>query len=786
MLRLIPRGIQPVSRIRWKPFYKHGRFLQTSRPDALSEIKELDQQATTLLSRVLTTGSERQAESIIHRCTQLSTTNETTRAACAVADRLMQTLQKEGELQPLVFAAYVDMYARLGRPDVTQQVMEHVGAWWSRPPLGVFAAQQLALIKLMGDTDGLLLKRTTASSIDAIRSRLAYGTVRELVDAQLRRERIMRMFPRLLVYASSAAFAWLAYKWVQTGTHYFAQDGGILRRAGAVAAALGLGALCIRIVLRFSVVGQLTAHDNSVAVWSRPSARCHTWLPAPSARRITQILRRAFPAAPFDRGIDEINALLTAGTSGCLPQMSWSLRAGLQWALIARRLGIVEAPLLSNHGLYQRMALLWLRTLPQMPACPDPVASQQVDQFIAFVKAHFGTTPLLLAPEDARELSKFVAQTATSSLPGWLDLCLEGLVAVDPQRLQDDSISRTEFLAHRRACDETLLFADSADIAKYRSAARSLVLSTLLSTLAKSRSPLLTHVLDQLLDSTAEQVPLSASLCETAFTAARSIDSFDRASQLVQIIEKRAAQQDASIQHMITPHDTQASRASRGWTLPSEHLPDVLPIVACVLPYVQWKAQRASDSVLPFVSRWHHLGILSTQAALQCLAFSASLPISSERAERWSLFACDLSRRMPADRSGPLTAPLNLLVAHALKQADPDSALRIYSAWSNVARSHPQVYEDASSLLTCRIFALLVKLASASKDSAAAAGFVHRALSTLDQMKELGHLPAKSDFDRLCAVAARLHIDMDAYVAFWSDPLARKSLNSFANSIGFI
>ncbi|KAI9473062.1 hypothetical protein BX667DRAFT_397241 [Coemansia mojavensis] len=787
MLRLIPQGIQPVSRIRWKlPLYKHRRFLQTNRPDALSEIKGLDQQATTLLSRVLTAGSERQAESIIQRCTELSTTKETARAACAVADRLMQALQKEGELQPGVFAAYVDMYARLGRPDVTQQVMEHVGAWWSRPPLGVFAAQQLALVKLIGDTDGLLLKRTTASSVDAIRSRLAYATVRELVDAQLRRERIMRMFPRLLVYASSAAFAWLAYKWVQTGTYYFAQDGGILRRAGAVAAALGLGALCIRIVLRFSVVGQLTAHDNSVAVWSRSSARCHTRLPAPSARRITQILRRAFPAAPFDRGIDEINALLTAGTSGCLPQMSWPLRAGLQWALIARRLGIIEAPLLSNHGLHQRMALLWLRALPQMSTGSDLVASQEVGQFIGFVKEHFSTTPLLLAPEDARELSTFVAQTATSALPGWLDLCLEGLVSVDPQRLQDDSISRTEFLAHRRACDEAMLFADSADIAKYRSAARILALSTLLSTLTRTHSSLLTHVLDQLLDSTAEQVPLSASLCETAFTAARSIDSFDRANQLVQIIEKRAAQQDAFIQHMITPQDTQVSRASRGWTLPSEHQPDILPIVSCILPYMQWKAQRASDSVLPFVSRWHHLGILSTQAALQCLAFTASsLAISSERAERWSLFACDLACRMPADRSGPLAAPLNLLIAHALKQADSAAALRIYSAWSNIARSHPQIYEAASSLLTCQAFALLVKLASASKDSAAAS-FVHRALSTLDQMKELGHLPAKPDFDRLCAVAARLHINIDPYVAFWSGPLARKSLNSFANSIGFI
>ncbi|KAJ2842907.1 hypothetical protein IWW36_005741, partial [Coemansia brasiliensis] len=442
------------------------------------EIRELDQQATTLLTRILTAGSERQAESIIRRCTELSTTGETTRAACSIADRLMQTLQKEGELQPGVFAAYVDMYARLGRPDITQQVMEHVGAWWSRPPLCVFAAQQLALMRLVGDTDGLLLKRTTANSSNAIRSRLAYGTVRELVDAQLRRERIMRMFPRLLVYASSAAFAWLAYKWVQTGTHYFAQDGGILRRAGAVAAALGLGALCIRVVLRFSVVGQLTAHDNSVAVWSRPTARCHTSLPTSSARRVTQILRRAFPAAPFDRGIDEINTLLTAGSPGCLPQMSWSLRAALQWALIARRLGIVEAPLLSNHGLRQRMALLWLRALPQMSTSSDSVASQEVNQLISFVKEHFSTTPLILAPDDARELSKFVAQTAVSALPSWLDLCLSGLISVDPQRLRDDSISRTEFLAHRRACDETLLFADPADIAKFRSAARILVLST--------------------------------------------------------------------------------------------------------------------------------------------------------------------------------------------------------------------------------------------------------------------------------------------------------------------
>ncbi|KAJ1836734.1 hypothetical protein LPJ63_000054 [Coemansia sp. RSA 2711] len=447
-----------------QPHKMHSQPQQAhSRNTPNDEIASLDRQASEILARIRTPASERQTVDILQRCAALcdgaGLAAADTRRLCAIADALAQQPDVEGRMQADMFAAYLELYAQLGRPDVTQLAMRRVGAGWSRPPQRVYAAQILALLRFQGDAArGALLARTTDGDASRVRARLASGSVRALVDAQVRRERVLRGLARALVLGPCAAFAWLGVSWVHVGTHWL---GGaeLFGRVVAAGAALALGALSIRLVLRHSVMGQLSAHDNSAAAWARATRTAAARLPPADEARALRILWRAFPAAPFDRAVDALNAILTRGrVPGELPRMSWRLRAGLRWALVARRLALVEAPLLGDHGVRQRLAVLWLRCLPRMADQPCAAAAPAVTEFARFVRDRFARVPLALAPAEARELSRFVARRADArALDAWLDLAAAGFVAVDAARVRDDT--GDEFLAFRRPADEAMLLA---------------------------------------------------------------------------------------------------------------------------------------------------------------------------------------------------------------------------------------------------------------------------------------------------------------------------------------
>ncbi|KAJ2363525.1 hypothetical protein H4S02_005325 [Coemansia sp. RSA 2611] len=777
-----------------QPHKTHSQPQQAHSHKTLSdEIASLDRQASEILARIRTPASERQTVDILRRCAALcggaGLAAADTRRLCAIADALAQQPDVEGRMQADMFAAYLELYAQLGRPDVTQLAMRRVGAGWSRPPQRVYAAQILALLRFQGDAArGALLARTTDGDASRVRARLASGSVRALVDAQVRRERVLRGLARALVLGPCAAFAWLGVSWVHVGTHWL---GGaeLFGRVVAAGAALALGALSIRLVLRHSVMGQLSAHDNSAAAWARATRTAAARLPPADEARALRILWRAFPAAPFDRAVDALNAILTRGrVPGELPRMSWRLRAGLRWALVARRLALVEAPLLGDHGVRQRLAVLWLRCLPRMADQPCAAAAPAVTEFARFVRDRFARVPLALAPAEARELSRFVARRADArALDAWLDLAAAGFVAVDAARVRDDT--GDEFLAFRRPADEAMLFADAAELAACRATARAVVFAAVLDSLdcrehasdsldchepaADARA----RTLDRLLAMPVGAVPLTPALCRAAFAAACALPEPARVHRLVRLIEDSA---------------------------------EPAPVAVSLAPLFVWLARTGAgeDRVLPLVARWHARGILAAAASVQCLdAALAAAPAehAAERAAAWTEHACALALSEPAATVAPIkdaqppsespaestvAPPLGALAARALAichtRRAPAQALRVHAAWAAAARASPPVRARAPPALTSAALRLLAHQ-SRHAAPAQAAGYLRHALAVLDLMRARGHVPPPDAFAQLCRAAAALHTDIASYVDYWTPVLRNRAkttkLDSFARSL---
>ncbi|KAJ2824822.1 hypothetical protein IWW50_003148 [Coemansia erecta] len=743
-------------------------------------VEALDQQAKSILSHAPSSSSERQALTIIQKCTALCEQDSThTRELCIIADRLAQHAVARNTANTGIFTAYLDLYAHLGRPDVVQHAIKRESLEWSRLPMHMYAVQQLALLRFRANA-GLLARTDASNDAARVETRLLNPTVQSMVDTQTRRERMLRWVTRLYVFSFSAAFTWLGWKWIQVGTRSFAPPGsGLMWYTACVAASVAMGVVCARLVMKYSIAGQLSAHDNSAAVWARKLRTGSAELSRADEKHVLRLLWRAFPAGPYDHAVDEINAVL-ARVPGELPRMRWRMRAALQWALFARRLGPIDVPLLGDHGVRQRLAVLWLRGLPHMFAPGEhravAAATPLVAEFTRYVDTHFARVPLALAPSEAQELSRFVATTSTDALGAWLRVVVRGRVAVDPQRARDDA--GAEILSFRRSADEVLLFAEPADIARFRAAACATVFTTLLGALSRSprhSAEMLDLTLRELISA---RVQLSPSLFPAALAAARALDSPAMARRLIETAEKP----DSFVYRMSLPP------ASAGWRLPGESTQ--LPIIACIGPYVHWLAQASPGDLAPFIERWLRLRILTAESAVQCLdsaitSCASQAKSSSEWVAGWAELACSLVHVQPT-QSDAVSRSLSQAAAHALELCwTPDHKLRVFTAWSSVARIQ-SVRDAASPQLTLQIFMLLTQLAE-SDSRHHATDRLHMALACLDHMRVLGHVPPADLFARMCRAAARLKVNVAPYVDYWAAVIQKKSksakLDSFARSL---
>ncbi|KAJ2002181.1 hypothetical protein GGI04_003450, partial [Coemansia thaxteri] len=607
------------------------------------------------------------------------------------ADRLGQQMMPQQRdaviLSSDLFATYLQFYACLGRPDITQQAFSRVKRQWRQPTTAVYGALQLALLRFSADqaTGGHLLRKTAIPGqnaqqlADKIHHRLAYPSVEAVVcDATNQAQRSRRLV-KLLEYGSYVALGALVAKWLWIGNSVLLAGFGVVPKALASVAAVIIASVSVRWALRRSVMGSLTtptllpgnantgkrfAYNWRLGSKMRSPEALRDVLPASSDSEARRILRRAFPASPSDDAMLEINEMLY-GTFGVLyqPRLSWKLQLALTWSNFARRFAVVEPMLITTHEMNLQLAKSWLRGLVQMFCLPLPdtadreareyrqkSASSALQEFMCFVWTNFSTVPLGLAHTDISALASFAAQEAsTSCFAEFLRLVGSGCLGLvrGPELPAVSSNSGARVKTDQQA--GTTLGSD--EVYKHRAGAMVLAYITSIQRISRTchsrpddiqhSKEMLTTALNYLQSDLS--MPTSASLYCAAFAAAdRVLDDAVAASQrLADSLEARFLAHDPFVVHILNPtHGTANQGVSVGWKLrgnSSSEPAKNLPIVNCISPYIAMLARKSASNcatkftpdalVTGLVERWTGLGILSPTSAVQCLILAVqSLP----------------------------------------------------------------------------------------------------------------------------------------------------------------
>ncbi|KAJ1774634.1 hypothetical protein LPJ54_004174, partial [Coemansia sp. RSA 1824] len=141
-------------------------------------IDALDEQATAIVTRTKRGVTKRQIADIIQQCSTIceqGVDTAHTRQLCAIADRLALHNNKSGSTDINILAAYANLYAQLGRPDIVQHAMKRKNTAWSRLPLRMHATQQLALLRFHANTN-LLARTDEHGDASRIEQRLMWAT----------------------------------------------------------------------------------------------------------------------------------------------------------------------------------------------------------------------------------------------------------------------------------------------------------------------------------------------------------------------------------------------------------------------------------------------------------------------------------------------------------------------------------------------------------------------------------------------------------------------------------
>ncbi|KAI8324232.1 hypothetical protein GQ54DRAFT_75027 [Martensiomyces pterosporus] len=807
---------------------------QNASRDMRASIAEASERVARLVSGEWTTQSEIQAAEALEACHRVLSSNpqitaDETLRICQLADQLGQRMVgKELKSFPLgPFTRYLEVYACLGRPDVTQQAFERVKLQWRQPSMAVYAAQQLALLRFKGDraTGGSTLLRTLPRTdgdadraAEVVESRLVQRTVREVVEDALRRERRTKRLVKVLEYGSYTALAALIAKWAWIGNSVLLSGVGLLPKALASIAALLASAAGVRLALRHSVMGSLTAPSLSSPPQAVSGGLKDVKLPRESDDGARRILRRAFPASPSDEAMMEVNEILMSSHALRRPKPSWRLQMALAWSKFARRFAVVEPVMISDRGLLQRLAVLWMRNITHMfpdsesrsPSKETSAASSSaLLEFVGFVRASFAAIPLALTHREIVAISGFAAKYADArALDEFLVLAAGGSMvlvrgsAAEEAAVGDDQPMNQAAEVSIRA-DGLVTMAES-DIRRHSAGAAILALETCIHQLAQSADyARLSVALEMLLKST--DVPASASLYRTAFAAAaaaaRAPGSIEMSAKLADSLAERYRERDPRVVRA-----TQLSKGplSVGWRLGSKANARPAPIVGCVAPYISLLAQqavqqagggRAGDPVSKFVEGWAELGILGSTSAILCLssavqslpAASASHSQASACVEAWVKVGCNALD--PSDMES--AKALYRLLSHALKFSDmagaTDCGLRVYLLGNEAVLRHRHLQELAPSEFNALAIKIFTAAALEHVPSEQSRKCVHLALDVLDQMRVLGQAPSWPIFDKLSTAASRLGIDFAKETEFWSRTIKERAktnkMSSFAKSL---
>ncbi|KAJ2492521.1 hypothetical protein IWW37_001426 [Coemansia sp. RSA 2050] len=736
-------------------------------------------------------------------CHQLLTThiatisNTDTLQLCQVADRLRRHT-KAGQLGSMgvsfqVLAIYLQFYAHLGRPDITQKAFSQVRLQWRQPELSVYDTQILALIKRAADqaTGSHLLGKTAApgESVSDLASRISRclkaRPITVVIRDIMRHERQSRFLAKLVEYSVISAIAMLGVRGAQIENTVLTPAMSVVPRTLTLCATFVAVILGFRFILRHTMMGRLA----TPAPIPKPD---NLWgpvvdLPKDCEAEVHRILSRAFPASPSNEALLEINSILYSGHSG-RPRIPWKLRLALAWSRFARSCAIIEPMLPSTHEMHQRLASLWLRNLVHMFPHPSTsakqmaVASEAVAEFATFVRANFhNTTPLTLSRSDISALSRFAVQeTGTEAFADYLSLVTAGFLG-----LERGAEPKKE--GHHQPTTQTRMELKREITSKNRAGAIVLTYITCIHHL--SRRPIHREKLSLLLDSlqTHREMPVSASLYYAAFVSADQIlNDPAQAHRLADSLESRFTAQDPFVQHIVRTPPPQPV----GWKLSATHVVPH-PIVHCIAPYLAVLAREPTgDRLAELVDRWMQLGILSRLAAIQCLSTVVHDQTSAPSAESWALQACTYASDPQTDDTMSIALSLDPLLQKALsicESAEHARAVRVLAAYRTAADRQPKLKTLSSADLNSQVVNTLATL-SLNAINSESKELIQRAQDTLDHMHCLSQIPSPSAIDRLRQAAAHSGVDITNALRHWTTRGTKrlpenKDISAFAKTL---
>ncbi|KAJ2517343.1 hypothetical protein GGI11_003175 [Coemansia sp. RSA 2049] len=591
------------------------------------------------------------------------------------ADRLGRKLVSSTDpyVPVALFVRYLEFYARLARPDITQRTLVNSRWWrWTQTPASVYSAQQLALLRFSIDKATVSASASSYSNYlrktalppsstdlkalaDLVDSRLAdYRSAEDVTNDVVHRYRMLRLLIKVVEYTVFVTLVLIVGKWLLAENAVLFATTDIVGRMTIVATTVSLLALAFHVLLRYSMVGSLitppppiNALSSARSWWSRFLLRGR-WFRGPAAAsrislendlRAREILRTAFPAAPAIDATAELRELLKSPSSNPLvpPRMSWQLRLALGWSRFARLFAVVEPMFVGEHGLSQRLALMWLRNLvqtvpPHHPNFSSPadasadavatdVISGELQRFALFVKRNFESTPFALAADDLQAVSAFVAAHADpAAMEAFLELFTGGYVglrhgsksgnipavsdrldyminfAMEPISRAGQSLQASGFERSK-----------PADIQKCTKSAVVMSFGTVISQLCwrhahqqqqqqqqqQAGPAALVVAVNAFLET--PDIPVSAALYRSAFAAAADVLRDRRMLRsLAASFEQRFLDGDQYVLRIVRRAHTPQSV---GWKLPSVAPPTDLgaqknPLVDCVSPYVAYLAQE--------------------------------------------------------------------------------------------------------------------------------------------------------------------------------------------------
>ncbi|KAJ1725252.1 hypothetical protein LPJ53_000581 [Coemansia erecta] len=777
-------------------------------------IISLSDRASNLAEGTWTTSDEQSAAHVLSECRQLVAENPTASteaiySICRIADRLGSRLLQQNmtSFSPDVFIQYLELYADLGRPDITQRAFLRIAKQWRQPLIRSFAAQQRAILRLAANGSHLLEKTmgndgNSQANKKLVTERMYLHSATDIAEDAIRRDKRTRRLVKALEYGSYAALAALVAKWAWIGNSVLATDLTLVPKTLIVAAGMLAGAGCVRLALRYSIMGSLTTPRLSDPLADTRHKDGLKELSAESDSEARRMLRQAFPASPSDETMAEINEMIStvssSGKGANRLRISWKLRAALTWSRFARRFAVVEPAMISQHGMRQRLALFWLRNITQMYAPgehPAELADRQagsdaVVEFVHYVRLHFAAIPLVLSQADIAAMSRFVVVSAgTDALGAFLDLASGGFLAL----VRGHSVTSID--ADAGGADSMMVA--EADFHKYQAGAAILAFCGCIQCDIRGQSR--THrrlaiILDKLIDS--PTIPISRSLCQLAFQGASMLKDKSRTQatmeRLIEWLEMRFEQRDPYFMHLIqTPKSRRLQSQGHSLNGFSPDLNADLPVVKCIDRYIRalpLVSPENADNVCTFVERWRDIGILSPAASLQCLLIAVqadkkpasviSAEVEEPSLDQVASMACriasdaagksDGSRLLLADAALPMYALLTRLLKISSRPAN------IVAIWQDSAAATPQLKKHASQEFNNS--AIRTHVSMALKDTEHGPRYhVKHALQLLDLMRSLGQIPDQNTFDQLCASAARLKIDVSGILEHWTSAVNTKA-----------